>query len=124
MTDNIRPISGPTLNEPTIDRREGDRRRDQRRAESRALSVTDQEPETHEPTQSHDAASARPAVHPALDGGPTAFMAQQLGQSGQKRGLRGGPPVIKAARSAYLGAEYSGAADRRPKPGQETDDDI
>lgn len=43
--------------------------------------------------------------------------AQILGQDGQKRGLRGGAPVLDKARSAYLGAEWSGSADRRPEPG-------
>ena len=43
--------------------------------------------------------------------------AQILGQESQKRGLRGGPPVLNQARSAYLGAEFSGAANRRPRPG-------
>ena len=43
--------------------------------------------------------------------------AQILGQQGEKRGLRGGPPVLNQARSAYLGAEWSGSANRRPKPG-------
>ena len=43
---------------------------------------------------------------------------------GQKRGLRGGPPVLDAARSAYLGAEYSGAAERRPKTGKTAKTDI
>jgi hypothetical protein len=43
--------------------------------------------------------------------------AQILGQEGHKRGLRGGAPVLNQARSAYLGAEFSGAANRRPKPG-------
>lgn len=43
--------------------------------------------------------------------------AQILGQDGQKRGLRGGAPVLNQARSAYLGTEFSGAANRRPKPG-------
>ena len=46
-----------------------------------------------------------------------AFTAQVLGQTGQKRGLKGGQPVLEQARSAYLGAAYSGAADRRPTPG-------
>lgn len=55
---------------------------------------------------------------------PAAFVAQQMGQSGQKRGLRGGPPVLDAARSAYLGAEYSGAAERRPKTGKTAKTDI
>lgn len=43
--------------------------------------------------------------------------AQILGQDGAKRGLRGGAPVLNQARSAYLGAEWSGASDRRPGPG-------
>ena len=54
-------------------------------------------------------------VETAPPAGP--IEAQLLGQESQKRGLRGGPPVLNQARSAYLGAEYSGAANRRPKPG-------
>ena len=47
-----------------------------------------------------------------------AFAAQLIGQDGQKRGLRGGPQVIDAARGAYNRVEYSGPADRRaPKGG-------
>ena len=46
-----------------------------------------------------------------------AFTAQMLGQSGQKRGLKGGQPVLEQARSAYLEAAYSGPLDRRPAPG-------
>ena len=45
------------------------------------------------------------------------YAAQLLGQEGQRRGLRGGAPVLSAARSAYLGAEYSGENDRRPPSG-------
>ena len=45
------------------------------------------------------------------------FAAHLMGQSGQKRGLRGGQEVLDAARSTYLGTEYSGTADRRPKAG-------
>ena len=45
------------------------------------------------------------------------FEAQLIGQVGQKRGLRGGPPVLKSARSAYLGTEWSGKSDRRPPKG-------
>jgi hypothetical protein len=45
------------------------------------------------------------------------YAAQLLGQDGQRRGLRGGAPVLDAARSAYLGAEYSGENDRRPLSG-------
>ena len=47
-----------------------------------------------------------------------------MGQSGQRRGLKGGPPVLDAARASYLGAEYSGAAERRPRPGKAEDSDI
>ncbi len=47
----------------------------------------------------------------------SAFAAHLMGQSGQKRGLRGGQEVLDAARSTYLGTEYSGRADRRPKAG-------
>lgn len=32
---------------------------------------------------------------------------------GEKRGLRGGQPVLDAARAAYLDAEWRGADDRR-----------
>ena len=47
-----------------------------------------------------------------------AFAAQMLGQDGQKRGLRGGPETLEKARATYLGAEWSGSADRRPKAGR------
>lgn len=62
---------------------------------------------------------ARDAAPPA---GPVE--AQILGQDGQKRGLRGGKPVLDKARSAYLGAEWSGAADRRPRQGLITKTEI
>jgi hypothetical protein len=59
------------------------------------------------------------------DGEPaSAFAAQVLGQSGQKRGLRGGPQVLDHARSAYLDAEWSGHADRRPPKGVITKTEI
>ena len=53
-----------------------------------------------------------------------AVEAQILGQDGQKRGLRGGKPVLDQARSAYLGAEWSGAHDRRPKRGLVTKTEV
>jgi hypothetical protein len=46
-----------------------------------------------------------------------AYDAQLLGQDGAKRGLKGGAPVLDAARAAYLDAEFSGEADRRPSAG-------
>jgi hypothetical protein len=45
------------------------------------------------------------------------FTAQIIGQTGARRGLKGGPPVLKQARSAYLETEFSGPNDRRPPVG-------
>ena len=59
----------------------------------------------------------QPAPPPPRRGAFAAFAAHLMGQSGQKRGLRGGQEVLDAARSTYLGTEYSGTADRRPKAG-------
>ena len=60
---------------------------------------------------------AEPAPSRAKPTGPGIFTAHVLGQDGRKRGLRGGQPVIEAARSAYLETEYSGPNDRRPPKG-------
>ena len=49
--------------------------------------------------------------------GEAAFFAQMAGQGGARRGLRGGPPVIGAARAAYLETQFSGVDDRRPAAG-------
>lgn len=59
----------------------------------------------------------RPASPPPRREGFAAFAAHLMGQVGQKKGLRGGQEVLNAARSTYLGTEYSGPADRRPKAG-------
>jgi hypothetical protein len=53
-------------------------------------------------------------------GGAASFFAQVLGQPGRKRGLKGGPPVLEEARTAYLEAEWSGPHDRRVRPGKIT----
>lgn len=45
------------------------------------------------------------------------FSAQLMGQDGQKRGLRGGPETLGAARSVYGATEWSGKADRRARKG-------
>lgn len=62
-----------------------------------------------------DEEEAQPAAAaaPPRRGPFAAFAAQLMGQPGQKRGLRGGQEVLDAARSTYLGTEYSGQADRR-----------
>jgi hypothetical protein len=84
----------------------GDRRLSDRRAPSEGRALVPAGPARTEtpdpPTPAADAA---------------AFAAQVIGQTGQRKGLKGGPPVLDAARSTYLGAEYSGARERRPKPG-------
>lgn len=118
MTDRIGAVGGPER----IERREGDRRERERRAKppSRDLVALDA-PEPKTRTQDRP---ARAAVQPAAEPGAAALVAQQMGQSGQKRGLRGGPPVLDAARTAYLGTEYSGAAERRPTTGRTTKTDI
>lgn len=56
--------------------------------------------------------------------GFVAFVAQVLGQPGQKRGLRGGPETLERARSAYLETEWSGPADRRPARGKITKTEV
>jgi len=116
MTDEIRRV-GPVEGR---DRRAADRRAAERRAgsTSRALVPTGLPAEDAEPP-----ARAAPPTPPA-DGGAAIFAAQLIGQTGQRRGLKGGPPVLDAARSAYLGTEYSGAGERRPKPGRAEDTDI
>ena len=95
----------------------GERRQSARRAEDM-------------PRKAADGGANLPAVIEASEPGPdaaipppprpegyAAFAAHLYGQSGQKRGLRGGQPVLDAARSAYLETEYSGPADRRPPKG-------
>ncbi len=56
--------------------------------------------------------------------GGSVFAAQLFGQTGRKRGLKGGPPVLVGARSAYLEAEFSGPSDRRIPPGKMTKTEI
>jgi hypothetical protein len=92
-----------------------DRRQSERRAGSTSRDLVPVGPvET-------PVAPATPAAKPAAD---PAFSAQLMGQTGQKRGLKGGPPVMDAARSSYLGAEYSGANERRPAAGKAKRTDV
>jgi len=117
MTERITSVGGVD----PVDRRESERRQRDRRADRRALIATEA---AAEPEFKPEPAPARPAVHASAGLGAAAFVAQQMGQKGQKRGLRGGPPVLDAARSAYLGTEYSGEAERRPPVGQAKKTDI
>ncbi len=61
---------------------------------------------------------------PRAKDGFVAFVAQVLGQPGQKKGLRGGPETLEKARSAYLETEWSGPSDRRPARGKITKTEI
>jgi hypothetical protein len=55
---------------------------------------------------------------------PTNLDAHLIAQNARVRGLRGGQQVLDAARSSYLGNEYSGANDRRPRTGRITRTDV
>lgn len=94
-------------------RRESERRARDRRAAGRALVPVAPQPSEDAPPP------AAPATATPLPGDP-AFSAQLLGQTGQRRGLKGGPPVLDAARSGYLKTQHSGPGERRPKPGTVT----
>lgn len=59
---------------------------------------------------SHGAQGPQPSPDPG-------FSAQALGQPGQKRGLRGGAPVLNAARQSYLQTQWAGPGDRRTPAG-------
>lgn len=119
MTDEVRPV-GPVHRRD--ERRTAQRRTAERREGAGASTSHDLVPADFpaDPAQP----PARPAPTPAADASPAAFAAQVMGQSGQRRGLKGGPPVLDAARSSYLGANYSGAAERRPRPGRTRDTDA
>jgi hypothetical protein len=113
MTDRLDPV-----------RDRGDRRQHWRRDEDAPGSNRNRKAGATEPPAATDrmpvptgAAQHREPPGPPPGDRQSAFAAQLLGQPGVKRGLRGGPEVIDAARSAYLEAEYSGPADRRPSKG-------
>ena len=115
MTDGVRSI-GPVERR---ERRAADRREAERRAASASRALV-----PVGPAEEETPAPARAAAMPPSDGSAAIFAAQMMGQSGQKRGLKGGQPVLDAARSAYLETNYSGTHERRPKPGRAEDTDI
>ena len=121
MTRPVDPV-GPLA---SVDRRKVERRDGQRRAPDASRSaVTPSSTPDADDVLSDGRAQAPVPPSPSGVDAAAVFAAQQLGQAGQKRGLRGGPPVLDAARSAYLGAEYSGAAERCPITGKTTKTDI
>jgi len=115
MTNGVRPV-GPVGER---DRRSAQRREAERRAAAAGRQLVPAGPVldgTPDPASPADAtAPADPAA---------AFSAQLMGQSGQRKGLKGGPPVLNSARASYLGNEYSGENDRRPPSGLVKKTDI
>lgn len=107
------PASG--VSERRAEQRRADERRQRdRRAEHRALMLSGEDEPKADTAAPSPHASKRAQAAPE---GATAFSAQVMGQDGQKRGLKGGEPVLDAARRSYLGTEYAGTRDRRPRAG-------
>ncbi len=104
MTERLDPIR------PHGDRRQQDRRREDRPAPEARADTGSTLPVPVSGVHTHDHTSPPPLE------GQAAFAAQLLGQPGVKRGLKQ-PGTVETARSAYLEAEYSGPADRRPPKG-------
>ena len=119
MTGPVRPVGPVEPRGPqrrTGDRRQGDERREGEPRPSRALT----------PSAAPAAADSEPAPAPTPPNPaqPSVFAAQVIGhhQAVTVGGLQA--PVLDAARGSYLGTEYSGAGDRRPKPGKTKRTDI
>lgn len=134
MTDPVGPVGavGRTGIAPSVpdarddrepERRDADRRKSERRSPSRRKAKGgDAEASTGRDLVpvgeriDHDPAPSQKPSRPAA--AEAAFAAQLIGQTGQKRGLRGGPPVLDAARATYLNAEFVGEKERRPPIGK------
>ncbi len=68
--------------------------------------------------------AAEPASERGRPSADPGFAAQALGQGGQKRGLKGGEPVLEAARKSYLHTQWSGPGDRRMPAGVIRKDEV
>jgi hypothetical protein len=108
---SIGPISRAESTRRLAERRRQERRAEERRTEGDA-------PAAPPPVRDRDHEPKSPPPSPG------AVAAQLMGQEGAKRGLRGGKPVLESAKSAYLGTEYSGRNDRRPRKGRLTKTDV
>jgi hypothetical protein len=91
-----------------------------------ARRVRASEPQAAPDTADYDERSLPVPLEPQAEAAPpppgrpataAEFAAQLLGQDGQKRGLRGGPAVLGAAKATYNKVEWSGPADRRARKG-------
>jgi hypothetical protein len=114
MTERITQLGpvGPVGPVEGRDRRSAQRREAERRAGSASRELVPVGDVVDSGPDPAETASSSAPLDPAA-----AFAAQVLGQGGQRKGLKGGPPVLDAARATYLGAEYSGEKDRRPPAG-------
>jgi hypothetical protein len=99
------------------------RRREERRAEERRADLGKLPVPVESPAETPKAAGTAATPRPAA-AGPDAVFTAQLLAGAPKRGLKGGPETMERARSTYLGAEYSGANDRRPRKGRITKTEI
>jgi hypothetical protein len=114
MTDPIEPID-PIRGAAAVSR-VGERRAKERREGERRSPGKGQGDKARLPVPvAAPAASDQEPIAAAV-----AFAAQLLGQRGQKRGLKGGPKVLKSARATYLETEWSGPEDRRTPTGKIT----
>ena len=119
MTDGVRPIPAiPATDRRTAERRSGQRRAPREATPGKSLVVTEAPIDPAEPA---DRATTARDVNAAP---ASAFAAQMIGQGGQRNGIRGGPTLMDAARSTYLGAEYSGEMDRRPPLGKASKTEV
>lgn len=95
----------------------GERRQARRRAEDRDDQAPGVDGGTNLPVPIEAEAEEKPRAEPKKADAASAFAAHLYGQENQRRGLRGGKPVLDTARATYLGTEFSGPADRRPPKG-------
>ncbi len=103
MTDPLHPL-----------RRAADMRRLRRRASDNAVADEAEDRSVPVIVEGEVASPVPPPHRPSAE---ATYAAHLIGQKDVRRGLRGGPETLEAARSAYLGAEFSGDCDRRPPKG-------
>jgi len=125
MTDGVRPIDPvrPRDRRGAAERRAIERRLEDAPGGDRASASHDLVPVGEVIDHAPDPAASAP-IRPETPGSAAAFAAQLIGQGGQRNGIKGGPPVLDAARSSYLEAEYSGERERRPPTGKARRTDV
>lgn len=114
MSDRVTGVSGIEPERRVQARRDADRQPGDQRGQAAAVPrpMEEGDPADSLPQVIAPPLCEQPDPRPVA-GGFAAFVAQVLGQPGQKRGLRGGPETLEKARTTYLETEYSGSAERR-----------